>query len=127
MIPPAPMPMGTGTDSVVGWINLTTSLLRRFASFSVTLPFTLRQPEGQYSTSLIRNWFQSTREAREPMRPRPPEGAFAGARPFEDRTEWDGRSGAARFLANGKRSSSRRSPVCARSGQRTHLRTLGTG
>ncbi len=42
LVPPAPMPMGTGTASDVGWINLTTLLLRRFASFGSGCPFALR-------------------------------------------------------------------------------------
>ena len=33
MILPAPLSMDTDTNSAVGWINLTTLLLRRFASF----------------------------------------------------------------------------------------------
>ena len=42
LVPPAPMPMSTGTASDVGWINLTTLLLRRFASFGRGCPFALR-------------------------------------------------------------------------------------
>ena len=48
LIPPSPQLMDAGISSAVGWINLTTLLLRRFASFGraalqvVVLPFRLR-------------------------------------------------------------------------------------
>jgi len=45
--PPEPMPMDTGTGAAVGWINLTTLLLRRFASFDSCCPSRLGNPKGR--------------------------------------------------------------------------------
>ena len=59
LIPRAPASMDTDISSAVGWINLTTLLLRRFRLVGVVLPFTLRSPAACYSTDSIRNWFQS--------------------------------------------------------------------
>jgi len=45
-ISPAPMPMDTGTASALGWINLPTLLLRRFASFDSRCCSRSGDPEG---------------------------------------------------------------------------------
>lgn len=56
--PEAPALTDAGISSAMGWINLVTLLLRRFAFVLVVLLVTLRGPEGQNPTELIRNWFQ---------------------------------------------------------------------
>ena len=42
MIPPAPMPMGTGTASALGWINLTTRDSSGVSARLLVLSLTLR-------------------------------------------------------------------------------------
>ena len=49
--------MDTGTSSAVGWINLTTLLLRRFASFGRAAPSRLVTRRGRCLTDPIRKWF----------------------------------------------------------------------
>ena len=46
LTPPAPRSMDTGISSAVGWINLTTLLLRRFASFESCCPSRFGDPKG---------------------------------------------------------------------------------
>ena len=46
LIPQAPLSMDTGICSALGWINLTTRLLRRFASLVVIPPSRLSDPKS---------------------------------------------------------------------------------
>ena len=46
MIPPAPRPMGNCTAFALGWINLTTLLLRPFASLGSCCSSRLGDPKG---------------------------------------------------------------------------------
>ena len=64
LIPRASAPMDTDISSAVGWINLTTLLLRRFASLESCCSSPFRVPEGHYLTGSIRNRFQSGRSGR---------------------------------------------------------------
>ena len=57
---PASVPVdGHGHSSAVGWINLTTLLLRRFASFGSRCSSGFGDPKGSI-LRFIRNWFQSS-------------------------------------------------------------------
>ena len=81
-VPPAPMSVDTGTSSAVGWINLTTPLLRRFASSESCCPSRFGDPKGgilrmwsvigfivavQHSSPRARRWTPATRNGTDPF------------------------------------------------------------
>jgi len=75
-ISPAPMSLGAGTGSALGWITLTTFDSSGPSTRSLGLSFTLRQPEGRHPTSSIWHGFQSSLGAE--GRPRPMSRASGG-------------------------------------------------
>ena len=59
MIPPVPLSMDTGTSPAMGWINLTTLLLRRFASFrraALRASVTRRATSYGFDPQLVSFW-----------------------------------------------------------------------